>query len=98
MSSVNLADIAAGIPKNIRNVLSTELTDILLNAKGGDKLPASLARSFLYLWQRNMLEENEGIKVLLEAALTLDAEATTKKLKELNLSEAAVAIEKAQKG
>ncbi|MFN3622151.1 MAG: hypothetical protein ACK4TI_04590 [Nitrososphaerales archaeon] len=94
MSNVNLADVAAGIPKDIRGVLSTQLIDILLNAKGGDKLPSNLAKNFLYLWHKNALEEDEGVKVLLEAALTLDPEATLNKLKELNLGEVAEAAQK----
>ncbi len=98
MSSVNLLDVAAQIPKSIRSALSTQLIDILLNAKGGDKLPSSLAKSFLYLWQKDEIEGDEGVKVLLEAALTLDSEAAVNKLKELNL-EAYETIRKAmQKG
>jgi hypothetical protein len=96
MSSVDLFDVVAKIPKNIRSSLATQLTDILLNAKGGDKLPSSLAKSFLYLWQKDRLEEAEGIEVLLKAAIALDAEATLKQLRESGLSEVADTIQKAQ--
>lgn len=95
MSGGDLAEVASGIPKDVRRILSTQLIDILLNAKGGDKLPSSLAKSFLYLWQKDALEADEGVKVLLEAALTLDSEATVNKLKELHLNEAAESLQKA---
>ncbi len=96
MSNADLSEVVAKIPKSSRSSLSTQLTDILLNAKGGDKLPSSLAKSFLYLWQKGRLEEDEGMEVLLKAALALDAEATLKQLRESGLSEVAEAIQKAQ--
>jgi len=96
MSSVDLSEVVAKIPKSSRSSISTQLVDILLNAKGGDKLPSSLAKSFLYLWQKDKLEEDEGMEVLLRAALALDAEATLKQLKESNLGEVADVIQKAQ--
>jgi len=96
MSSVDVSEVVARIPRSSRGSLSTQLVDILLNAKGGDKLSSSLAKSFLYLWQKNRLEEDEGMEVLLKAALALDVEATLKQLKESNLSEVADAIQKAQ--
>ncbi|MEM2883175.1 MAG: hypothetical protein QXJ86_04490 [Nitrososphaerales archaeon] len=94
MSNVNLAEVASRIPKSSRSILSTQLIDILLNAKGGEKLPSNLVKNFLYLWYKDALEEDEGVKILLEASLTLDLEATVNKLKELNLSEAAEAVQK----
>lgn len=96
MSSVDLSVVVAKIPRSSRSILSTQLIDILLNAKGGDKLSSSVAKNFLYLWQKNRLEEDEGMAVLLEAALALDAEATLKQLKESGLSEVADAIQRAQ--
>jgi hypothetical protein len=97
MSNVDLSEVVAKIPKSIRSSLATQLTDILLNAKGGDKLPSSLAKSFLYLWQKDRLEEDEGIDVLLKAATALDAEATLKQLRESGLSEVADLIQKLSK-
>jgi|YelNatPaOPRAMG01_1025707.scaffolds.fasta_scaffold27113_3 hypothetical protein len=97
MSSVDLSEVVAKIPRSIRSSLSTQLVDILLNAKGGDKLSSSLAKSFLYLWQKDRLAEDEGMDVLLKAALSLDAEATLKQLSESNLSEVADAIQKLSK-
>jgi len=96
MNSVDLSDVVAKIPKSSRSNLSTQLVDILLNAKGGDKLPSDLAKTFLYFWQKDKLEEDEGMEVLLKAALFLDAEATLKQLKESNLSEVADAIQRTQ--
>ena len=96
MSSVDLSEVVAKIPRSSRSSLSTQLVDILLNAKGGDKLSSSLAKSFLYLWQKDRLEEDEGLEVLLKAALALDAEATLKQLRESNLDEVADAIQKTQ--
>jgi len=96
MSSVDLSEVVAKIPRSSRSSLSTQLVDILLNAKGGDKLSSSLAKSFLYLWQKDRLEEDEGMEVLLKAALALDADATLKQLRESNLSEVAESIQKTQ--
>jgi hypothetical protein len=96
MNGLNLFGVVAKIPRSSRSSLSTQLIDILLNAKGGDKLPSGLAKNFLYLWQKNRLEEDEGMKVLLEATLFLDAEATLKQLKDSNLIEVADAIQMAQ--
>jgi len=96
MSGVNLSDVVTRIPRSSRSALSTQLVDILLNAKGGDKLPSSLAKSFLYLWQKNRLEEDDGMKILLEASLALDVEATIKQLKESNLNDVANAIQMVQ--
>jgi len=94
MNSVDLSEVVVKIPKSSRSSLSTQLVDILLNAKGGEKLPSNLAKTFLYLWQKDKLEEDEGMEVLLKAALTLDTEATIKQLKESNLGEVADAIQK----
>ena len=96
MSSVDLSEVVAKIPRSSRSSLSSQLVDILLNAKGGDKLSSSLAKSFLYLWQKDRLEEDEGMEVLLKAALALDADATLKQLRESNLSEVAESIQKTQ--
>ncbi len=99
MSGLNLPNHVVKIPQASRAHLSIRLVDILLNAKGADKVPSRLAKSFLYLWQKDRLTEDEGLSVLLEAAILLDADSTIKELRELGLAEVADSIQEAgQKG
>jgi len=73
------------------------LVDILLKSKGASKVPSELAKDFLLYWSKDQLAEKDGMKVLLEAASKMDAEATSKELAEAGFSEASEALNRSLK-
>ena len=63
------------IPAELRGELATKLIDLLLEAKEGGKLPSSKAKRLLQLWSLGeLLESDEGLKLLLEGAAAVDPE------------------------
>jgi hypothetical protein len=65
--------------------LSDKLVDIILTTKNDEKMPNSLARRFLHIWQQDHLVSKIGLTVLLEAAVRLEPEKVLSTLSELNL-------------
>jgi hypothetical protein len=66
-------------------VLSDKLVDLILTTKNEEKMPSTLARKFLHLWQQDHLVSKTGLAVLLEAGVTLEPEKVLNALSELNL-------------
>ena len=63
------------IPAELRGELATRLVDLLLEAKEGGKLPSSKAKRILQLWSLGeLMESDEGLKLLLEGAAAVDPE------------------------
>jgi len=78
------------IPLEKREELSDKLIDVLLVSKNEDKMPAGLANTMLYSWQRGLLVGDVGLVALLEAAVLLEPEKTIEILEvELQLTNTA---------
>ena len=56
------------IPVSLYSLVSKRLIELILETKKTESLPTSLAKSILYLWQRDQLDNAVGIEKLLEAA------------------------------
>ena len=52
--------------------LLDKLVDLILTTKNDEKMPSTLARRFLHLWQQDRLVSKMGIAVLLEAGVSLE--------------------------
>lgn len=68
-------------------MLSEKLFDALLEAKGGENVPSSLAKSILYYAQRERLASNAGLINLLRALVIADPEKANAILEEVGLEE-----------
>jgi len=76
------------VPMEKRESLSTKLIDFLLRSKNADKMPSSLAKTILRLWQQGPLTKETCLAALLEAAVILERDKTLNFLKEeLHLSD-----------
>ena len=71
---VDLMEIIRKIPSEIQSDLSIGLMDLLLVSKGGEKIPSPLIKELLNLWRKQELGTTHGLKLLLEAALSVDPE------------------------
>lgn len=80
------------IPRSMYKRLSERLVDALLESREGEKLPSSLAKSILFHWQRDTLESEDGIAVLLEALNKLEPSKASSILSEFGLKELAERI------
>lgn len=80
-------EIVERIPKSVYKRLSERLVDALLESREGDKLPSSIAKLILFHWQRDTLESEDGIAVLLEALTKLEPLKAQAMLNELGLEE-----------
>ncbi len=67
--------------------LSNKLVDVILTTKNHEKMPNTLARHILHLWQQDSLVSKPGLAALLEAAFKLEPEKTLSTLSELQLTE-----------
>lgn len=85
-------EIVERIPRSMYKMLSERLVDALLESREGDRLPSPLARSILYHWQKDTLESEDGIAVLLEALSRLEPPKAQSILAELGLGELAKSI------
>jgi hypothetical protein len=63
-------------PIEKRDALSDKLVDFILTSKNDEKMPSQLANTLLYFWQQNLLKTENGLAILLEAALLLEPEKT----------------------
>jgi hypothetical protein len=82
MDYSGLADL---VDESRWQVLSDKLVDLILTTKNEEKMPSTLARKFLHLWQQDHLVSKTGLAVLLEAGVTLEPEKVLNALSELNL-------------
>ena len=80
------------IPSSLYNIVSKRLVEIILGTKKTESLPTSLAKSILYLWQRDQLENEVGIEKLLEAAMFVEPEKTLDFFREIGLQEIVVPL------
>jgi hypothetical protein len=65
--------------------LSNRLIDLVLTTKNDGKMPSTLTRSILHLWQQDRLASKLGLAVLFEACVKLEPQKTLSTLSELNL-------------
>jgi len=66
--------IVKEIPASLWETTAERLTDLILSAPSGFRLPPGLVHSILYIWQRDQLATETGLCRLLEAAKIVDAE------------------------
>ncbi|MDP7208209.1 MAG: hypothetical protein QGH14_06475 [Candidatus Bathyarchaeota archaeon] len=78
-------DIIQKVKDEERDVLSVNLTDVLLEAKEGAAVPSSLAKAILYKWRGDQLSSDEGLRYLLKAAMKADEERSKAILDEMGL-------------
>lgn len=81
--------LAESISAEKREDTADKLVDIILSSKNDNRMPSSLVNKILYLWQQNLLTSEDGLSVLLEAAVLLEQEKTLSALTELQLEEVA---------
>ena len=82
MNYSNLVDL---VDESRWQSLSDKLVDIVLTTKNDEKMPSTLARSILRIWQQDRLVSKLGLAVLLEAGVRLEPEKTLSTLSELSL-------------
>jgi len=70
------------VPVEKREALSDKLIDLVLTSKNDEKMPAGLANTLLYHWQRNLLASDAGLVSLLEAAFLLEPDKTIEVLEQ----------------
>lgn len=80
------------VPRPMRESLSENLMDILLEAKDGGNVPTSLAKTILYYWQRDQLASEAGLTNLLRAVAEADPIKTASVLDDFGLEEIKLAI------
>lgn len=73
-------------------IVSKRLIEIVLETEKTDKVPTPLARSILYLWQRDQLENEVGIQKLLEAAMMVEPEKTLALFQEIGAQEVVISL------
>ncbi|MCD6263638.1 hypothetical protein J7L60_04440 [Candidatus Bathyarchaeota archaeon] len=83
------------IPVSLYSLISKRLIGIILETKKTESLPTSLAKSILYLWQRDQLDNAVGIEKLLEAAMFVEPERTLEFFREIGLQEILVPLKEA---
>ncbi len=84
----NLVDfdkIVREIPQGSLEKVSDELVKVLLGSPNTDKMPERLAKAILRHWQCDELSSPAGVKVLLEASMTLEEEKTKASLQALGV-------------
>lgn len=84
---MSVKEVVQIIPTSLYNIVSKRLVEIILGTKKTESLPTSLAKSILYLWQRDQLENEVGIAKLLEAAMFVEPEKTLDFFHEIGLQE-----------
>jgi hypothetical protein len=80
------------IPRTMRGALSEKLMDCLLETKEGSTVPASLAKTILYYWQRDRLDTQAGLTNLLHATVIADPEKAAKIMYDMGLEEISIAL------
>ena len=77
----------------MREPLSENLIDILLEGKENLVVPPSLAKTILHYWQRDQLDSEAGLTNLLKATFEADPETTLKVIEDLDLKELKIALQ-----
>ena len=85
-------ELVKSVPRPMREGLSENLMDILLEAKDGGNVPTSLAKTILYYWQRDQLASEAGLTNLLRAVAEADPIKTATVLDDFGLEEIKLAI------
>jgi hypothetical protein len=85
-------DIVRMIPVSLYGIVSKRLIEIVLETEKTDSIPTSLAKSILYLWQRDQLENEVGIEKLLEAAMLVEPDKTVAFFQEVGLQELVITL------
>ena len=89
---MNYREMVKAIPLKIRLPLSEKLSDILLEAKEGNKVPSSICKHILYYWNRDQLHSEQGLMNLLKAVELADLKEANIVLADFDLSEIKLAI------
>ncbi len=85
-------EVVRRIPRSMYKGLSERLVDALLESREGERLPSSLAKAILFHWQKDNLESEEGVTILLEALNMLEPSKARTILNEFGLGELAETI------
>ena len=85
-------DVVRVIPVSLYGIVSKRLIEIVLGTEKTESIPTSLAKSILYLWQRDQLENEVGIEKLLEAAMFVESEKTLAFFQEVGLQELVISL------
>jgi len=89
-------ELVKSVPRPMREGLSENLMDILLEAKDGGDVPTSLAKTILYYWQRDQLASEAGLTNLLRAVVEANPIQTAAVLDDFGLEEIKLAISPAE--
>jgi hypothetical protein len=73
------------IPAEKWGPLSDQLIGVILNSKNDEKMPNALANAMLLHMKNRTVNTKDGLTVVLQAAVTLDAEKTVTTLGDLKL-------------
>jgi hypothetical protein len=73
------------VPAEKWGSLSDQLIGVILNSKNDDKMPNGLANAMLLKMKEGKTGTKEGLALVLEAAVTLDAEKTVVALGDMQL-------------
>ena len=73
------------IPAEKWGPLSDQLTGVILNSKNDEKMPNALANAMLLKMKEGKTGTKDGLALVLEAAVTLDAEKTVVALGDMQL-------------
>lgn len=87
-----MESVVERIPNSLYGDLSKRLVNLVLGTQDKNAVPAELAKKIIYLWRQDQLASTTGVMTLLEAAITVDAEATYASLDELGLKEVTVVL------
>ena len=78
------------IPVSLYKNLSDRLVGIILDSKDKDAVSTELTKKIIYLWRQDQLASPAGLETLIQAAISVDSEATVKILDDLGLQQIAV--------
>jgi len=84
---LNLDEVIHLVPHSLKQAVSGKLLDIILKSKKTNKISSSLAKTILHDWQKDLVNTEDGLKHLLEAALNMEPEKTMQCFEKLGLTE-----------
>lgn len=82
---IDFDDVVKKIPQHFLPKVSDELVKVLLGSPNTDKMSEGLAKAILHYWQCDELSKPTGLRVLLEASMTLEEEKTKASLQSLGV-------------
>lgn len=91
-----MESVVERIPNSLHEDLSKSLVELVLGTRDKDAVSAELAKKIIYLWRQDQLASPTGIMTLLEAAVTVDADATYSSLNDFGLQEVTAALQSLQ--